>query len=261
LEKAAACIVQLYRENGASSSDLEYLRGLLSSVVSPVMIWEGNLLQFCNGQPSGQPLTVEMNSIINSLLLRMAFFTIMDEHYPEIKDPKFGRFVKDATYGDDNAMGVSDEIPLFNHTTIQAVFASWGIKYTMADKGADSVPYQTIEEVSFLKRSFRYHPQLESIVAPLEEESLSKKFYWWTKSKNTPLTFPEQFQANFESQAREAYLHGEEFYSEFCAKCERIVLASQDGDERFILPWNTIQPLPCDRMCSALKDAYFPGVN
>jgi hypothetical protein len=261
LEKAAACIVQLYRENGASSSDLEYLRGLLSSVVSPVMIWEGNLLQFCNGQPSGQPLTVEMNSIINSLLLRMAFFTIMDEHYPEIKDPKFGRFVKDATYGDDNAMGVSDEIPLFNHTTIQAVFASWGIKYTMADKGADSVPYQTIEEVSFLKRSFRYHPQLESIVAPLEEESLSKKFYWWTKSKNTPLTFPEQFQANFESQAREAYLHGEEFYSEFCAKCERIVLASQDGDERFVLPWNTIQPLSCSRMCSALKDAYFPGVN
>ena len=256
LEKSAAIILQIYRENGASSSDIEYLRGFLSSVVSPAMIWEGHLLQFCSGQPSGQPLTVEMNSIVNSILCRMAFFTIMDEKYPEIKNPNFRSFVRLADYGDDNAMGVDDSIPEFNHTAIQAVFASWGIKYTMADKDADSVPFQTIDEVSFLKRSFRYHPQLDAVVAPLEVESLSKKFYWWTKSKNTPLNFPEQFQANFDSQAREAYLHGEEFYEEFCAKCERIIHASQSGDERFCLPWNTIQPVSSVRMRSMLIDAY-----
>lgn len=258
LEKSAAIILQIYRENGTSESDLEYLRGFLTSVVSPVMIWEGHLLQFCSGQPSGQPLTVEMNSIVNSILVRMAFFKIMDEKYPEIKNPNFRNFVSLADYGDDNAMGVDDSIPEFNHTAIQEVFASWGIKYTMADKEADSVPFQIIEEVSFLKRVFRYHPQLDAIVAPLEEESLSKKFYWWTKSKNTPLTFPEQFQANFESQAREAYLHGVDFYEEFCAKCERIVAASQSGDERFALPWNTIQPVSAERMNSMLIDAYHP---
>jgi len=258
LEKAAAIIVQMYRENGSSESDVEYLRGFLSSVVSPAMIWEGNLLQFCSGQPSGQPLTVEMNSIVNSILLRMAFFTIMDKYYPEIKDPNYRLYVRTGVYGDDNVFGVSDSIPMFNHTTIQAVFASWGIKYTMADKDADSVPFQTIEEVSFLKRSFRYHADLDAIVAPIEEASLCKKFYWWTKSKNTPLKLHEQFAANFESQAREAYLHGPEFYLDFCAKCERIVLASQDGDERFILPWNTIQPLSADEMRGELVANYHP---
>jgi len=258
LEKSAAVIIQLYKENGASTSDLEYLRGMLTSVVGPVMIWEGQLFQFSSGQPSGQPLTVEMNSIVNSILLRMAFFTIMDRDYPDIKNPSFRRFCRAKVYGDDNAIGVSDEIPLFNHTTIQAVFASWGIKYTMADKGADSVPYQTIEEVSFLKRSFRYHPQLDAIVAPLEEESLMKKFYWWTKTKNTPLTLPEQFQANFESQAREAYLHGEEFYEEFVAKCERIRLASETQDAPFALPWNTLQPISSSEMRRALTPAYHP---
>jgi hypothetical protein len=258
LEKSAALILQIYRENGASESDLEYLRGFLSSVVSPVMIWEGQLMQFCSGQPSGQPLTVEMNSIVNSILLRMAFYTIMDREYPEIKNPNFRDYVRAAVYGDDNLMGVDDSIPMFNHTSIQAVFASWGIKYTMAEKEADSVPFQTIDEVSFLKRSFRFHPQLNSVVAPIEEESLSKKFYWWTKSKNTPLTFPEQFSANFESQSREAYLHGEEFYKEFVDKCERIVAASEDGDERFVLPWNTIQPLSCDEMCRNLISKYHP---
>jgi len=68
----------------------------------------------------------------------------------------------------------------------------------------------------------------------------------------------EQFAANFESQAREAYLHGPEFYLDFCAKCERIVLASQDGDERFILPWNTIQPLSADEMRGELVANYHP---
>lgn len=258
LEKAAAMIIQIYRQNGASESDIEYLRGFLSSVVSPVMVWEGELFQFCSGQPSGQPLTVEMNSIVNSILVRMAFFTIMARDYPEIKAPNFRDYVRLAVYGDDNLMGVSKEIPKFNHTSIQEVFASWGIKYTMADKDADSVPFQTIDEVSFLKRSFRYHPQLDSIVAPIEVESLTKKMYWWTKSKNTPLTFPEQFQANFESQSREAYLHGEEFYEEFVRKFERIRAASEDGDERFVLPWNTIQPVSAQEMRLRLTDAYHP---
>ncbi|APG76822.1 hypothetical protein [Beihai picorna-like virus 40] len=258
LEKAGVIILKIYKENGASASDLEYLRGFLSSVVSPIMLWEGHLLQFCSGQPSGQPLTVEMNSIVNSLLVRMAFYTIMEREYPEIKNPDFREWVRLAVYGDDNAMGVDSRIPKFNHTSIQAVFASWGIKYTMADKGADSVPYQTIEEVSFLKRSFRYHPQLDAVVAPIEEESLSKKFYWWTKSKNTPLSFPEQFQANFESQSREAYLHGEDYYEEFVRKCERIRAASEHGDERFVLPWNTIQPLSSQAMRAKLYGAYHP---
>jgi len=258
MEKASAIIMKIYRDNGASSSDLEYLRGFLSSVVSPVMLWEGQLLQFCSGQPSGQPLTVEMNSIVNSLLVRMAFYHIMDREYPEIRNPDFRDWVRMGAYGDDNILGVDSRIPAFNHTSIQAVFASWGIKYTMADKDADSVPYQTIEEVSFLKRGFRYHEQLRAVVAPIEEESLSKKMYWWTKSKNTPLSFPEQFQANFESQAREAYLHGKEYYEDFVRKCERIREASEHGDERFILPWNTIQPLSSEDMYAKLVAAYHP---
>jgi len=256
LEKAAAMILQVYRENGCSLSDIEYLRGFLSSVVSPVMIWEGQLLQFCSGQPSGQPLTVEMNSQVNSILMRMAFYVIMQREYPEIKNPIFREYVRLAVYGDDNALGVDSRIPKFNHTSIQAVFAGWGIKYTMAEKEADSVPYQTIDEISFLKRNFRYHEKLDAIVAPIEEESLSKKMYYWTKSKNTPLDFTEQFAANFESQAREAYLHGEEFYNEFVGKCERIRLASETGDERFVLPFNTLQPVSSDKMCSLLIGAY-----
>jgi hypothetical protein len=51
-------------------------------------------------------------------------------------------------------------------------------------------------------------------------------------------------------------LHGEEYYLNFVEKCERIRLASEFGDERFILPWNTIQPLSSDDMRGKLYGAY-----
>jgi hypothetical protein len=256
MDKAAAIIMKIYKDFGASDSDLEYLRGALSSVVSPVMIWEGNLLQFTSGQPSGQPLTVEMNSIINSILMRMAFYIIMDEHYPHIKNPKFRDYVRLAVYGDDNVMGVHKSIPMFNHTNLQKLFGKWGIKYTMADKNADSVPYQTIDEVSFLKRSFKYHEQLQAIVAPIERESIVKKYYWWTRPKNTPLTFPEQFVALSDSQLREAYLHGEEFYNDFVSKLRKVMEGSKDQPEDFHLEWNLIIPPTCAAMKDALIGAY-----
>jgi hypothetical protein len=51
-------------------------------------------------------------------------------------------------------------------------------------------------------------------------------------------------------------LHGEEYYEDFVQRCERIIQATETGDERFILPWNTIQPLSSKEMCSKLIAAY-----
>jgi hypothetical protein len=93
LDKAAWILVELARRGGMSESDLQFLRGALSSVVSPTLFWDGHVLRMANGQPSGEPLTVEINSIVNSLLMRMVFFVIMDEEYPLMSNPIFREFV------------------------------------------------------------------------------------------------------------------------------------------------------------------------
>lgn len=255
LDKAAWILVEMARRGGMCESDLEFLRGALSSVVSPTLWWQGHVLRMANGQPSGQPLTVEINSIVNSLLMRMVFFTIMKEEHPEIKDPVFRDFVRLATYGDDNALGVDPSIPGYNHTNIQAVFARWGIKYTMADKEADSVPYQTIQEISFLKRSFRYHDDL-GMVAPIEVTSITKCFYYWVRSKNTPLTFQRQFDEFVKSQSREAFLHGKEFYSKFCDGVKLLQEGSVEDKEEFHIKWNGYHLLSYLEMLEELEDSY-----
>lgn len=255
LDKAAYIIMQIARRGGMSETDLEFLRGSLSSVVSPTLLWQGHVLRAANGQPSGQPLTVEINSIVNSLLMRMVFKVIMIEHHPEHINTPFRDLVRLATYGDDNLMGVDSSIPAYNHTNIQEVFSRWGIKYTMADKDADSIPYQTIEEVSFLKRSFSLHPEL-GIVAPIEKESITKCFYWWTRPKNTPLNFQEQFESMVNAQQREAALWGKAYYEQWSESIHKLQEGSQLTQDDFTIAWNGYEIEPYDEMISILREAY-----
>lgn len=255
LDKAAWILLEMAKRGGMSKSDLQFLRGSLSSVVSPTLLWQGHVLRMANGQPSGQPLTVEINSIVNSLLMRMVFFVIMDRHYPRKSHSSFRSLVRLATYGDDNVLGIDNSIPLYNHTMIQSVFAEWGIQYTMADKNADSVPYQKISEVSFLKRKFVEHPDL-GIVAPIEYDSIVKCFYYWVRTKNTPLSFPQQFREAVKSQVREAFLHGPEFYDEFCRGIHLLQEGSQEMNEEFQIKWNGFILPTYDEMLEELRDDY-----
>ena len=256
LEKSAWVLMEMARRGGMSSTDLQFLRGALSSVVSPTVIWQGHILRLANGQPSGQPLTVELNSIMNSILMRMVYFTIMDEFHPRYSHTNYRSLVSLATYGDDNILGVDSKIPEYNHTRIKEVFARWGISYTMADKNADSVPYQTIEEVSFLKRSFANHCDL-GVVAPIEYQSIVKGFYYWVRSKNTPLNFPQQFRELVKSQVREAILHGEEFYEKFCHGILLLQKGSQEqGDPEFEIKWNGFDLPSYQELIDEVKEAY-----
>jgi hypothetical protein len=255
LDKAAWILLEMAKRGGMSKSDLQFLRGSLSSVVSPTLLWQGHVLRMANGQPSGQPLTVEINSIVNSLLMRMVFFVIMDRHYPRKSHSSFRSLVRLATYGDDNVLGIDNSIPLYNHTMIQSVFAEWGIQYTMADKNADSVPYQKVSEISFLKRKFVEHPDL-GIVAPIEYDSIVKCFYYWVRTKNTPLSFPQQFREAVKSQVREAFLHGPEFYDEFCRGIHLLQEGSQEMNEEFQIKWNGFILPTYDEMLEELRDDY-----
>jgi hypothetical protein len=243
------------RRGGMSQSDLEFLTGALSSVVSPTLLWQGHVLRAANGQPSGQPLTVEINSIVNSLLMRMAFQVIIAENYPRKVGTPYRELVRLGTYGDDNLLGVDSSIPKYNHTNIQEVFGRWKIKYTMADKNKDSVPYQAIDEVSFLKRSFSNHPEL-GVVAPIEKESITKCFYWWVRPKNSPLTFQQQFEAFVDSQQREAALWGKTYYEEWSEAIHKLQKGSLLMKPEFHIQWNDYEIEPYEEMIEILKPAY-----
>ena len=158
--------------------ELMMLKGIATEICYPIYEYNGDYVQASGSNPSGQPLTVFVNNFVNSLYERYAFKVI----YPS-SDRLFHEYVVAYNFGDDNMMSVSDEAPLFNHTSMQKVLADVGITYTMADKLAESIPYVTFDECTFLKRRWRWDDELQHYAAPIAEDSIGKMLHTVVKSR------------------------------------------------------------------------------
>jgi hypothetical protein len=241
---AAKIMVAWYREVGCSEDEIKLVEGALSDIIHPNILFDGNLFRFANGNPSGNLITVQLNSICNSIMMRYVYYAQMRN----IKE-KFADNVRLGTYGDDNAMSVKPHCSWYTHTSCQKEFEKLDIGYTMADKGAASRPYIGIEEISFLKRGFTHHKELDIVVAPIEEDSILKRFHWVKKPSESPLSFSEQFGAYTDGALREKYLHGREEYDAFIVKLKNIVV--ENPDLRGVISF-----IPYDEMTQILSPDY-----
>lgn len=188
-----------------SPEDIRVMYALATDLTYPLIDHHGDIISFYGGNPSGSPLTTILNSIVNSLYIRIAY---RDSGNPLAS---FKRFVNLTTFGDDNAMGVGKTIQPFNHTVIQRELAKYGIVYTMADKEAESRPFIHIDEVSFLKRKF---VKMEDgrILSPLEWASVQKSLLTWVKSRS--VSAPEQLFGTLSCALRESSLHSSSRFGE-----------------------------------------------
>lgn len=186
--------------------DVMIMQGIAEDTAYPLTDFNGDLVEFYGSNPSGHPLTVIINSLVNSLYLRYVYYMMN----PKSEVLTFCDNVKLMTYGDDNIMGVSPNVPWFNHTTIQENLSTMGITYTMADKISESVPYIDIKDSSFLKRTWRFNPELEEYLCPLEHESIEKSMMVWTRSKT--VCWEEQCLSIVSSAIREYFFYGRSVY-------------------------------------------------
>lgn len=173
-------ICQIHKRAGFSEEEVRSIMCIGHDVAFPLVNVNGDLVEFFGTNPSGHPLTVVINSLVNSLYMRYCFYKMR----PEGSKDTFKENVALITYGDDNGMGVSDRVPWFNHTTIQSALSDIGVEYTMADKVSASVPYIHIDQFSFLKRRWVYDEHVGAWLCPLEEESIHKSLTTWTPSQS-----------------------------------------------------------------------------
>lgn len=168
-------LAELLRAAGWSEEELLVVHCIAEDVAFAFVNFNGDLLAFFGSNPSGHPLTVIINCLVNALYMRYCFL----ELHPGVEDDatkvaRFKAFVNLLTYGDDNVLNVKRGADWFNHTAIQKVLASIGVKYTMADKESVSRPFIHIREVSYLKRTWRWVEEIGAIVCPLDESSIKK---------------------------------------------------------------------------------------
>lgn len=217
--KAMMCafeaLVGVARLAGYDERALTIMEGIATEIAYPVYEFNGVILQAFGSNPSGHPLTVIVNNLINSLYLRYAYYVL---HANE-EVPMFHERVSALCYGDDNVMGVSPQETKFTHTAVSKVLGDAGITYTMADKTSESVPLISLKDINFLKRGFRYEPDLDRYVAPIEEASISKLLHNVKGKKASPadVSFMAIHTAN-----REYFLHGQDVFEEKRSQLEQV---------------------------------------
>jgi len=179
--------------------------GLWAHIVHSVHIFEDNVYMWTHSQPSGNPFTVIINSIYNSIIMRISWILVMEQHNKSGMID-FNKYVSFVSYGDDNLLNISREVlECFNQQTIADALASINHTYTDELKTGEMVLSRTLDDVLFLKRSFRYSSKLQRYVAPLKREVIYEMLNW---TRNVPDP-NEIVRMNIQTAAREMSLHGQ----------------------------------------------------
>jgi len=242
-------IAGVYRTAGFSEQECKEVMTIGYDIAFPVCMINGEILEFFGTNPSGHPFTVIINSLVNSLYMRYAYCQLNPDASKTCWS--FKRSVALITYGDDNTMGVSRNAMWFNHTAIQAQMALIGVEYTMADKEAETRPFINISECSFLKRKWRWEPELKMYTCPLDLDSIHKSLTVWLPSKS--IDKYAQMVAVIESANSEYFFHGRELFEKRRSFFQRVLAQepySHYVGESTLPDWDTL----IERFRRASKD-------
>jgi len=168
--------------------------------------------EWSSSLPSGHPLTTMINNLYNHFCFRYCWLASHDYDFSCL--PSFLSHVYLIVLGDDNIFAVSPEkLEVFNMLTIESNMAKIGMTYTSDDKKSKISGMKTIEEITFLKRSFRYCPILHIYVAPLSLNSITEMLNWVGGANPNQIV-----EDNVDVAFRELSFHTPETYSIFTGK-------------------------------------------
>ncbi|UHK03231.1 MAG: polyprotein [Hangzhou lschnura senegalensis iflavirus 1] len=232
-------IVEWYRFHGDRNESHELARWALAVETGrAIHVARDFVYRVYSGLPSGSPLTVILNSMVNSFYMILSFGEITGkplEEYPE--------YVAEDNYGDDVWLTVRESIlPVFNNVSLHENFAKHGIRYTDALKTGNIREYCSLKDVTFLKCSFVPHPKRSGIyLAPLDWTSVEECAKWIHKCDDEKAAAV----VNILAAQRLAFGHGPERFDKFTYQLEKAAIKAGLPRPTF-LDWNTI-----DEQCFA----------
>lgn len=176
---------------------------VLECLIHSLVIMLDDLYLTTHSLASGHFLTAIFNSLINRMYTAAWYYRMLmcKGVKPTIVD--FCKDVVDFVYGDDKVNAIFKHADVLNAITMRDFFESLGLGFTDASKKPITRAFQSIEEITFLKRSFVYHNILEKIVCPLDLEVLQSGLSWVDYTKDIDLVM----RAKVDNYQREIYLH------------------------------------------------------
>lgn len=139
------------------------------------------LVQWNKSLPSGHPLTTPVNSLYSLITLAVCYVHLTGDVDNIHENVYF------CTFGDDNVVGPKESvIEVFHQVSVsQKMQELFGLTYTSDKKGQDLVHTESLEDITFLKRSFKSDPEASGGMAcPLDPQSFMYVPYWYRNKKS-----------------------------------------------------------------------------
>lgn len=184
---------------------------LWNDVVGSRHVLGENVYEMVQCLPSGHPLT----TIINSILSRLAYVLCWLETHNDEPGAllEFRKHVYLVTYGDDSIYGVTNYgATHFNESRLPQLMANIGFTYTTAQKdGVVRELLRTLDQVTFLKRGFRFEECVGRYVCPLALDVSLEMPFWYTSE----IVKGETLESNVRKALEELSLHGPEVWNQW----------------------------------------------
>jgi hypothetical protein len=202
--------VLLMKYKGAYPKVAEYI--LSNLIYCPVSI-NDDVFITTHSMPSGSFLTSYYNSFVNKSIKAMW----VNYHGVNNVDA-YLRNTVDYVYGDDTIFGFLQDFIIdgaVNHSftdtlgakSLAAFVDMIGIQCTDAHKNEITVDTMPLNEISFLKRTFRFHPLIGSVVCPLELSTIFSGLSFCDKTKDVETVMKDKIN----SFQRELFLHPDHY--------------------------------------------------
>jgi len=164
------------------------------------------------GNPSGNPLTAPLNTIVNEMYLRYAWLNLAPKEYASMEF--YPKFVATKLYGDDNWVSVKREaLPFYNMVTVAKFFSTLGFTFLPPSKKVeDMAPFAPIRSFMFLKRTCVMVSQISNTrpLGALEKETIQEMINWIRKDGDDY----DMTADNCRTALRYAFSHGKPYFED-----------------------------------------------
>nr|DAZ87810.1 TPA_asm: hypothetical protein [Candiseco virus 1] len=186
---------------------------LFAELVNTIQIAGNCVYTTIQGNPSGNPLTVILNSFVNAIYMRLCWIDLVPARIKSLDN--YDRFISEAIYGDDNIIMVSDVVAqYFNPAAVSNYLKRNEIVYTSVSKDGNDIEWLSLDQMTFLKCGFRRKGLF--YLATLDKDVIYEMVNWVKVS--TFATIEQQLIINIQVALRYAYFHGQEFFELFHMK-------------------------------------------
>jgi hypothetical protein len=154
---------------------------------------------------SGDPITVEINTLGQRFLARYWFFKML----PDKNVGDFRLFVLLVAYGDDGMIRCK-KMKELTMLTFAECCADWDFEVGSAIKGEALTAESKREDLTFLKRQVVFDEDFDGYRAPLERKSIFKMLCWFDPSSS--ISEDTWCVSVLQNAEREWFLHGREVF-------------------------------------------------